>query len=134
MNAFPSPPLHLLEGRARVFVPALVVPEDMSIGCRHPGELLDAIGHGLEALLAPVPSLFPNLPFRNVRTDRDVLLRFAVATNEWDDGRIHPVDRTILGAVLDLAVPDFTIRDGVIHILEKFLRVVPGIEDAVVLS
>ncbi len=53
---------------------------------------------------------------------------------ERDDGGIHPVNRAVLGAVADLAVPHLAIRDGVVHLLEKLLGVVARVEDAMVLA
>jgi len=41
---------------------------------------------------------------------------------------------TILGAVLDFGVPDLTITDGAVHLLEKLYRVMTGVEDAVILA
>ena len=56
------------------------------------------------------------------------------ASEGWDDGRVDPVDRPVLGAVPDFAAPDVAASDGAVHLLEKLLRVVAGVEDAVVLA
>ena len=53
MDRLPPPPLHLVQGRAGVVVPAAVVPEDIPVGPGHPGELRDRVGQGPESLLAP---------------------------------------------------------------------------------
>jgi hypothetical protein len=63
--------------------------------------------------------LFENLSIGNVGPDGDVFVRFTINANDRDDGRVHPVDRTVLGPILNLAMPHLPIRDGVIHLLEK---------------
>src|SRR5258708_31719448 len=74
------------------------------------------------------------LAFRDVRWDGHVLPRLSIPSGEWDNGRIHPVNRAILGPVLDLAVPNLPICDGMVHLLEKLFGMVAGVEDAVVLA
>src|SRR6266567_592241 len=74
------------------------------------------------------------LAFRDVSSDGNVLPWFSVRSQERDDGCVHPVNRTVLGPVLNLSVPNFPICDGVVHLLEKFFRVVAGVENPVVLA
>src|SRR5258708_35958996 len=69
MNALPSPTLHFFKGRARVLVPALVVPEDVSIGFCHPGELRNAVRHGQEPLFTLAQRTFRSLSLGNVLHD-----------------------------------------------------------------
>src|SRR5258707_7609241 len=76
--------------------------------------------------------LLNELALSNVGADRDVLPRLSVGSYERDDGGIYPIKRTILGAILDLVVPNLSIGDGAIHLLEKFFWVVARIEDAVI--
>src|SRR5262249_49981001 len=52
MHLLPAPALHLLERRARVVVPAPVVPVDPALLVRRPGELADVVGKLAEARLA----------------------------------------------------------------------------------
>src|SRR5204862_23608 len=42
--------------------------------------------------------------------------------------------RAILCPIFDLVMPHFPISDGLIHLLEKVLWVVGGVEDAVILA
>src|SRR6266478_4355760 len=113
----------------------------LHVGDRYDGVLIESkflISQLLERSLAGgeafFHSVFSSLALCNVRTDGNVLPRFAIAAQRRDDGRIHPIDRAIFGPVLNLAVPNLPIRDGVIHLLEKFFRVVAGVEDAVILA
>ena len=81
-----------------------------------------------------VRPLFEQLSVGNVGPDCDVLVRLAPGTNERDDGRVHPVPRTILGPILNRAMPDLPVRDGMIHLPEKLFGVVTGVEDTVALA
>src|SRR5207249_7064933 len=51
VNLLPTPSLHLFKGRARVLVPAIVVPEDVTFAIGHPRELWDGVGERAELLL-----------------------------------------------------------------------------------
>src|ERR1700680_1372641 len=50
MHRLPSPAFHFLRGLTRVFVPALVVPENPPCRIGHPRELWDGIGKGAETI------------------------------------------------------------------------------------
>src|SRR6266849_2981968 len=67
-------------------------------------------------------SLLRLLAFRDVRADSHVLARLAIQSDKRNDRGIDPVNRLVFGTVLDLAVPNFPTRDCVVHLLEKFLR------------
>ena len=75
MDFLPCPPPRLLQRYARVVVPALVVPKDRSIRLRHPGKLLDTIGHGLESFFA--------LAQRLLRLRADPLYRAKYPPPRW---------------------------------------------------
>src|ERR1017187_9529094 len=47
---------------------------------------------------------------------------------------VDPVEGPILGAVPNLAAPYSALSDGAVHLLEKFLGVVAGVYDAVILA
>ncbi len=49
--------------------------------------------------------LFERLSAGNVGSDSDVFVRLTLDTGERDDGRVNPVDRTVLGPILNLAMP-----------------------------
>ena len=58
MHRFPAPPFHSLQGGARVFVPALVVPKDVPVRIGHPGELRDGIRQCAQFLFAAAQFFF----------------------------------------------------------------------------
>src|SRR6266404_3978408 len=113
----------------------------LDVGDRYDGVLIESkllISQLLERSLAGgeafFHSVFGSLAFRDVGTDGDVLARFTIAAQRRDDGRIHPVDRAVLGPVLNFAVPNLPVRDGVVHLLEEFFGVVAGVENPVILA
>src|SRR3954466_10588727 len=57
-DRLPAPSFHLCRGRARIFVPALIVPEDPAVRIGHPGELEDVVGERAKAFFALLQSLF----------------------------------------------------------------------------
>src|SRR5207248_5302001 len=96
--------------------------------------VLDAVEQQAKPFLTFVQRLFASFAFGNVGADGNVLSRFSISSDERNDCRIYPVDRTIFGPVLDLGVPNFSIRDAVVHLLEKLFGVVAGVENAVILA
>jgi hypothetical protein len=70
----------------------------------------------------------------DVDADRDVFGDRAGVVAEGDDRAVDPVVGAVLGAVADLAVPDFAGGDGAVHVGEEGLGVVAGVEEAVVLA
>ena len=113
----------------------------LDISHRHDGVLIESkflIRQLFERSLAGNEAFFHGLfrpfPFRDVGADGHVLPRFAILSYERDNGRIHPVDRAILGPVLNFAVPNLPVRDGVVHLLEEFFGVVAGVENPVILA
>src|ERR1700723_2039245 len=80
MHALPPPAFHLLWRRARVIVPALVVPEDESVGTGHPRELRNGIGQRPKALFAfahlllRLPALGDVLYGNKAESDRPVVV------------------------------------------------------------
>jgi len=75
-----------------------------------------------------------SLPGSNVRPDGDVLIRLPALIEERDDGRVHPVVVTVLGAIPDFAVPDLAVCDRPPEIAHELLRVIVRVDDAVVLA
>jgi hypothetical protein len=96
------------------------------------------IGQFLECELAGTETLPQCLlcpfPLGDIRADRNVLTRLAILTGKRDDGRIHPVNPAIFGAVADLAPPHLAVGDGMVHLLEKLFGMVARVEDAMVLA
>ena len=84
-------------------------------------------GDALELLLV-------GLARSDVGADRDKLLGSAVAPAEGEDGRVDPVAAAVLGPVADFAAPDLAAADGGPERAEEGGRVVPGVDDAVVLA
>ena len=74
------------------------------------------------------------LAVRDVVADRDVLLRVPAFVEKRDDGRVHPVEGSVLGAIADLAAPDLAARNRGVQLLEELHRMQAGIEDPMVLS
>ena len=61
MHALPAPAYHLLRCRPRVIMPALVVPEDVTVSMGHPRELRDGVGHCPKLILAFAERRFAQL-------------------------------------------------------------------------
>src|SRR5207249_1838251 len=74
------------------------------------------------------------LALGDVRTDGHVLARLSVLVEERHDGRVHPIIRTVLRPVLDLAMPDLPVRDRLPQVADEFRRMEGRIDDAVILS
>ena len=74
------------------------------------------------------------LPLRDVAADGEVLPRLPALVEERDDRRVDPVVTAILGAVPDLAAPDVPLRDRPPQVPDELLRVVAGVDDAVILA
>src|SRR5688572_13659195 len=74
------------------------------------------------------------LPFRNIRADRDILLRLPVAIEKREDRCVHPVNAFIFGAIANLPFPDFAAADRGPQIAEKRFWMVARIDDAMVLT
>ena len=79
-------------------------------------------------------ALLGGLARGDVGADGDVLVRLPAFVQERDDRRVHPVERAVLGAVADLAVPHAPAGDGAPQVPHELLRVVPGIDDPMVLA
>ena len=103
----------------------------VSRACR---DWVSCLGLSRQFQRLPDRSLCRQFAFRDVRSDGNVLPRFSVHPYERNYSCIHPIDRTILGPVLDFAVPHLTIRDGMVHLLEKLSGVVARVENAVILA
>jgi hypothetical protein len=61
------------------------------------------------------------------------ILPRAIFVEKWNDGRVHPVKRTVLGLVFDFTLPDLPVRDGRPQITDEFFRMKAGIDDAMIL-
>jgi hypothetical protein len=113
----------------------------LDVRYRHDGVLIESkllISQFLECSLAGSEAFFQgvlgSLTLSDIGTDGHILARFTLIAQGRDDGGIHPVDGTVLGAVPDFGVPDLSIGNGVIHLLEELSRVVAGVEDAMILA
>ena len=93
----------------------------------HRGHLAEACQRRLLAQLLLRP-----LAIGDVVADRHVLVRPAALVEERHDRRVHPVDRSVLGAVAQLAAPDAAVGDRVPQIADELLRVVAGVDDAMI--
>jgi hypothetical protein len=69
-----------------------------------------------------------------LRADRDVLPGLAGLVQERNDGRVDPVEASVLGPVPDFAVPDMAPPDRGPEVAEELLGMVAGIDDPVVLA
>ena len=88
--------------------------------------VLDDRRRAPELLLGP-------LPVRDVGANGQVLVGLPVVAEERHDRRVDPVDAPVLGPVADLASPDASARDRLPELPDELLRVVAGVDDAVVL-
>src|SRR5947209_952854 len=79
-------------------------------------------------------ALLGALALGDVVADGDVLVGLAAGVKERDDGRVHPVDRAVLGAVANLAAPDAARGNRRPKISDELLRVVGRVDEAVILS
>ena len=82
--------------------------------------------------------LFPQLRFGglaggDVASNRQVLPRLSAAVEERDDGRVHPVEGAVLGAIANFPSPDAPTGDRVPQVANELLRVIGGVDEAVVL-
>ena len=93
----------------------------------HRGHLPEPCERGLLAQQGLGP-----LPLRDVVTDGHVLIRAALPIEEGDDGRVNPIERTVLRAVAQLALPDAAARDRLPQLANVRFRVVAGVDDAVI--
>jgi len=70
----------------------------------------------------------------DVRADGDVLARLAVLVQKRNDCCVHPVTRSVLGAIFYFSLPDFSACDGRPQIADEFLGVITGVDEAVILA
>ena len=96
---------------------------------RHDGRELPELR---QRLLFPQPRL-GDLALRDVAADRQVLPRLAAVVEERHDGRVDPVERAVLGAIAQLAAPDAALRNRAPELADFVLRVIPGVDDAMIL-
>ena len=73
------------------------------------------------------------LVFGDVSTDGNVLLRFSVRVEIWIDGRRHPIKVAVFGTIANRPLPNLTVRNSRPKVFEEFLRVMAGVDDAMVL-
>jgi len=74
------------------------------------------------------------LAFGDVGTDGHILVWFAVRIEERDDGGVYPIRSTVLSTIADFSVPDTAASDGRPDAADEVLRVVAGIDDAMILA
>ena len=74
-----------------------------------------------------------SLAFSDVGADRHVAQHLARVIQKRNDGRIDPIEAAVLAPVFDFAVPDLAVADGGPHGLEKIVRVVARVKQAMVL-
>nr|BFE90110.1 hypothetical protein GCM10020185_06460 [Pseudomonas brassicacearum subsp. brassicacearum] len=55
-----------------------------------------------------------------------------IVIDYWHQGRVDPVQRTVLGPVADFPFPDLAQGNGAPHVAEELVRVLAGIEQAMV--
>src|SRR5690349_18557455 len=67
---------------------------------------------------------FGELARSDFRADGEILARCAIRVQKWHDRDCFPVERTIFGAVPNLALPDLAAADCVPHRREKPAAVV----------
>ena len=70
----------------------------------------------------------------DVSADNHILARFSLLVEERHDGGCHPVEEAVLGAVFDFPLPHKALRDRRPQVADEFLRVIAGVDDAVVLA
>src|SRR5262245_27265479 len=91
-----------------------------------------------EAALLPLAEfdqfLLEPLAMREVRADGNVLHRFAGVVQEGDYGGVHPIERAVARAIPNLAMPDAPAGDGPPKIAKEFLRMIAGVDDAMILA
>src|SRR5687767_11066086 len=80
------------------------------------------------------PLLFLLFAFRDVRANRDVLQGLPSRIKKRKDGGVHPVNASVLGAVANFAFPGLASRNGCPQISKEGLRMVSGINDAMILT
>ena len=83
-------------------------------------------------LANPQHFLFKPPMIRDVRANSDILRWLSVLVHKRKNRRVHPVDAPVLGPIANIAAPNAARGDGGPQVPEKLLRVVSGIDDAVV--
>ena len=79
-------------------------------------------------------AVFAKLSFGDLISDRNVLKWFFILIEKRNDRRIHPVDRSVLGAISKITPPYLSVCDGGPDIAYKFLRMVAGVDNSMVLA
>ena len=77
---------------------------------------------------------FQPLAFSDVGADGDILTRFSSRVEKWKNRGRHPVQRAAFGPIADFALPDVSARDGGPEAADKFLWVMSGIDEAMILA
>ena len=78
VHLHPAPALHGFQGRARVVVPLLVVPENVAGGVGHPGQLRNVVGEGRKIGAAPGQLLGAFLQFVHFNRGRAEARQLAI--------------------------------------------------------
>src|SRR5215204_1732180 len=120
-DLFPGPPVGALRPLIPIDDAVLQVADD------------DGLPRLVEERRLLVYALLGALALGDVVTDGDVLVWLALGVEEGDDGRVHPVERAVLGAVANLPAPDAAGGDSRPEFADELLRVVGRVDDAVVL-
>ena len=90
------------------------------------------IGKALEALLACPEVDFELLAGGDVEADRGIAVHLALRVEMRNDGRIDPVERAVLAAVADLAMPDPALGDRAVKRAEEVRVMQAGSQHAVI--
>src|SRR6185369_16203342 len=72
--------------------------------------------------------------FRDVTSDRNVLVRLTLGIKEWNYRGVDPVKAAVLGAILNLTTPDLSARYCGPKVSYEFFRMVTRVDDAMVLT
>jgi hypothetical protein len=79
-------------------------------------------------------AFFGQLALGDVEADRRVLKGLSPLVNERNDGRIDPINGTILGPVAKFAVPRLSVSNGGPQVAYEGFRMKAGIDQPVVLA
>src|ERR1039458_6488125 len=109
---------------------------DLTPGGDHPVQgfadngIVGRLDHGRQAFA----HFLRPLALGDIDADGYVLVKLSIRARQSNNRAVDPVEGPILGAVPNLAAPYSALSDGAVHLLEKFLGVVAGVYDAVILA
>src|SRR5690606_9272119 len=93
----------------------------------------DRIARLIEKLRLLADPVFCEFPLRDIKTDRNILIRLSAVIEKRNDRCIDPVILTVLRLVSKFAVPGLSVRDSDPDLLYEILGMISRVDDTVIL-